>query len=347
YIAPEVFEGAAPDARVDLYALGMTMYELLAGVHPFRGGTVQETIRRHMEELPPPLEGVDRGLMSIVFQLIEKKPNARFRSAKELMGALARYLDIDEEARVKRMKKMVEYEQTRLKGEMKRLEREKVALENRRQEGSTSTTTSAYGVTPPAGTTIPLPAEALRPLLLGVGAGIVGVFAGASLQGGGLVEFSTGATAEAAGAALTVAVAVGGPAAFHFSRPLGGIGALTGAIAGWIAYGIGRGLFNFFYERDMWRAMDMAADVALAAPVGLLAGIFSAVGHGGEESRLRIGAALVAGGVMTALVASGGLSFLFGDGSDTLRYPLVALVAGGAWGGAEAAPALRDLLRRK
>ncbi len=152
YIAPEIFEGAAPDARVDLYALGMTMYELLAGKHPFRGAPVKEIIRRHMEEEPPPLDGVDRGLAHIVFQLIEKKPNARFRSAKELMSALARYLDIDEEARVRRMKKMVEYEQARLKSEMKRLEREKEALETRRQEAtrqqesSGSSTTPAYGL---------------------------------------------------------------------------------------------------------------------------------------------------------------------------------------------------------
>jgi len=104
YIAPEIFEGAPPDPRVDIYALGLTLYELLAGSHPFQGKTVKEIIDQHFNCKPSVLEGVDRNLANIVFQCVEKKPNARYQTAKDVKNAFAKYLDIDEGAKVTRMK---------------------------------------------------------------------------------------------------------------------------------------------------------------------------------------------------------------------------------------------------
>ncbi len=115
----------------------------------------------------------------------------------------------------------------------------------------------------------------MRPFLLGLGAGIIGVFAGAAYQGTAFAQSSAGATAEASAAMLTVALTTGGPAYFLFNQKLGAVGALAGALSGWIAYGMGRGLFNFFYSHEMWWAMEMAADLALAVPVAMLAGIFA------------------------------------------------------------------------
>jgi len=52
YIAPEIFGGARPDQRSDIYALGLTLYELVSGINPFRGRIAQEVID-HLTDFVP------------------------------------------------------------------------------------------------------------------------------------------------------------------------------------------------------------------------------------------------------------------------------------------------------
>ena len=122
YLAPELIEGAKPDTRCDIYALGMTMYELLAGEHPFKGMNAQQVVKAHLNTELPPIEGVKRELFNIVSQCIEKKPNARFQTVGELRGALGKYLGLDESYKVSRMKASMEHEKRKLE-----IEQEKVA----------------------------------------------------------------------------------------------------------------------------------------------------------------------------------------------------------------------------
>jgi len=122
YLAPELIEGAKPDARCDIYALGLTMYELLAGEHPYKGMNAQQVVKAHINDDPPPIEGVDRELFNIVSQCIEKKPNARFQTVGDLRGALAKYLGLDESYKVSRMKATMEHEKRKLE-----IEQQKVA----------------------------------------------------------------------------------------------------------------------------------------------------------------------------------------------------------------------------
>ena len=57
YLAPELMTaGRSPDALTDIYALGCTLYTLLAGKPPFAGGSVQEKMARHASEAIKPLE---------------------------------------------------------------------------------------------------------------------------------------------------------------------------------------------------------------------------------------------------------------------------------------------------
>lgn len=92
YMAPEALRGAEYDARCDLYSLGATFYQALAGQPPFMGRTSTELVAKHLEAQPAPLTEVSPGtpppLARIVHRLLEKKPSDRYQSAGDLLSAL-------------------------------------------------------------------------------------------------------------------------------------------------------------------------------------------------------------------------------------------------------------------
>ena len=100
YMSPEQIRGEAVDGRSDLFALGMVIYELLSGVHPFAGRDPASTIARILESEPARLSGVVPGgaaeatqlgeIEGIVRTCLRKSPGARFQSAHELAAALER-----------------------------------------------------------------------------------------------------------------------------------------------------------------------------------------------------------------------------------------------------------------
>jgi trehalose/maltose transport system substrate-binding protein len=85
YIAPEQISGESMDGRTDLYALGATLYHMLAGRVPFEGPTVIDYVRQHLYEAPRPIlelvPGVDEQLAAIIQRAMAKKPADRFPSA--------------------------------------------------------------------------------------------------------------------------------------------------------------------------------------------------------------------------------------------------------------------------
>ena len=94
YMAPEQILGRPVDCRTDIYALGITLYELLAGQRPFnvRGKAEYLVLDAHVNDVPEPPTvyrlGIPRPIVDAVMRSLAKDPNARFQSADELMSAL-------------------------------------------------------------------------------------------------------------------------------------------------------------------------------------------------------------------------------------------------------------------
>jgi hypothetical protein len=90
YMAPEQVTGQALDGRCDLYALGVMLYEMLAGHSPFAGLEPYETLRAHLETPPPPLpDRVPPAARAIVDRALQKGPDERYASAEAMAQALA------------------------------------------------------------------------------------------------------------------------------------------------------------------------------------------------------------------------------------------------------------------
>ncbi len=84
YMAPESLLGGemAVDGRSDLYSLGVVMYELLAGAHPYDGDSPDKLVHRMLHETPPPLKGVSRATGAFIRDLMRVEPDKRPPSAR-------------------------------------------------------------------------------------------------------------------------------------------------------------------------------------------------------------------------------------------------------------------------
>lgn len=92
YMSPEQARGESVDARSDVYALGVVMFELFAGHVPFKGDTPVATIFKHIQEAPP-LTGpgapaLPPALVPILARCLAKEPSHRYGSVAELIVAL-------------------------------------------------------------------------------------------------------------------------------------------------------------------------------------------------------------------------------------------------------------------
>jgi eukaryotic-like serine/threonine-protein kinase len=89
YMSPEQVRGNPADPRSDIFSFGAVLYEMVAGVRPFRGDSSVETMNAILKEEPPPIAVSERGvsilLQRIINHCLEKAPQDRFQTARDLV----------------------------------------------------------------------------------------------------------------------------------------------------------------------------------------------------------------------------------------------------------------------
>src|SRR5436305_2620380 len=99
YMSPEQWFGdgegfTALDGRTDIYSLGCTLYEMLTGQPPFIGTTTEEMRRKHLSDVPRPLNELEpqvpESLSRVLLRTLEKDRDLRPASAEELAAELSR-----------------------------------------------------------------------------------------------------------------------------------------------------------------------------------------------------------------------------------------------------------------
>jgi eukaryotic-like serine/threonine-protein kinase len=98
YMAPEQVEGKEADERSDIFSFGVVFYEMITGHRPFNGDTQAAVLAALMKDQPPPMSqwqpAVPRQLERVVRKCLEKKPDDRWQSARDLKPTLE-LIDLD------------------------------------------------------------------------------------------------------------------------------------------------------------------------------------------------------------------------------------------------------------
>jgi len=88
YVCPEQIDDRDPDARGDLYSLGVVFYEMLAGSLPFMGKTLADILAAHRTAAVPRLPEQLSAYQPIIDRLLAKEPQDRYASAADFLDAL-------------------------------------------------------------------------------------------------------------------------------------------------------------------------------------------------------------------------------------------------------------------
>jgi serine/threonine protein kinase len=98
YMAPEQVEGREADERADIFSFGVVLYEMVTGQRPFTGDTQAAVLATVLKDQPPSMSqrqpATPRALERLVRKCLEKKPEDRWHSARDLKPALE-LIDLD------------------------------------------------------------------------------------------------------------------------------------------------------------------------------------------------------------------------------------------------------------
>jgi hypothetical protein len=97
YMAPDVIRGEAPDARSDIYSLGVTLFEMISGRPPFQADSAMSLMMMHLHDPLPNLHNLRSetpdDLIAIIEKSLAKGRDDRYHTAQEMWAVLKRVLD--------------------------------------------------------------------------------------------------------------------------------------------------------------------------------------------------------------------------------------------------------------
>src|SRR5215204_1028761 len=92
YMAPEQWSDEEPDARADIYSLGVILYQMLSGEVPFKGSSIPSIMKKHLTLLPPSFHSmgvsVPPAIEAVVRHALEKEVSARIDSVPNFLREL-------------------------------------------------------------------------------------------------------------------------------------------------------------------------------------------------------------------------------------------------------------------
>src|SRR5579859_4387792 len=99
YMAPEQWRGEVVDARTDVYALGVVLFEMLTGSLPFKAVDAMSLMHQHIYQSPPSISQwhaeIPSRLDAVIQKALAKHPERRFQSTEELAVAFSAVLEKD------------------------------------------------------------------------------------------------------------------------------------------------------------------------------------------------------------------------------------------------------------
>jgi serine/threonine protein kinase len=96
YMAPEYIQGQGVSPKIDLFSLGVVLYECLAGRRPFVGSNDVEVMMRLMTTRPARLDGVAEELADLAARLLDRDPTVRSETAEDVASHLTAHFDLFE-----------------------------------------------------------------------------------------------------------------------------------------------------------------------------------------------------------------------------------------------------------
>ncbi|HEX9615821.1 MAG TPA: protein kinase, partial [Anaerolineales bacterium] len=107
YLSPEQARRELVTPRSDIYSLGVTLYEMLTGKHPFAGASALECLYKHINEALPPIETLDpeiqEGVNEIVQKATAKNPRQRYQDIFEMVAAFQEAVHLGEDGQNKEL----------------------------------------------------------------------------------------------------------------------------------------------------------------------------------------------------------------------------------------------------
>ncbi len=93
YMSPEQARGDKVERQTDVYSLGVVLYEMLAGAVPFDAESSFGVLMKHLNEPPPPIQGITKDIQTVIDRALAKNPAHRYSTASEMVNEFSAVLD--------------------------------------------------------------------------------------------------------------------------------------------------------------------------------------------------------------------------------------------------------------